>query len=153
MHAFFPIGAPSHPLYSQTHEGFQQHAWLQQEAGRKRPLFMVTFIRSLPLPGQCGHSLERDPLHLNLEKNLRQEVCSCIILFVSLSGFESRCSPVENLLFLWAHSPHASVPATIMMLTERHPSGLCYTIGHRAYSHIFICIRPKTLPAEHCRKC
>lgn len=50
---------------------------------------MVTFIRMLSLPGQCGSILERDALHLNLEKNLGRAVYSCIILFVSLSGFES----------------------------------------------------------------
>ena len=74
-------------------------------AGRKSPPFMVTIIRILPLPGQCGCILGRDALHLNLEENLRQAVHSCIILFVSLSGFESRCSPTENLLFLWAPWP------------------------------------------------
>lgn len=33
---------------------------------------MVAVIRILPLPGQCGRILERDALHLNLEKNLGQ---------------------------------------------------------------------------------
>lgn len=126
---------------------------MQEEAGRKCFLSVLTFIRILPLPGQCASILERDALHLNLEKNLRQAVHSCIILFVSRSIFESCCSPAENHLLLWAHDAHPSVPATVMMLTERRPSGLSCTIGHRAYSHISICIRPRTLPAKHCREC